>query len=91
MATLASLSKFCTYLAKPTIQTCFRVPKRNLNLLEYQSKKLLEESGVAIQNFRILEGKKDADVLKDFSTYCNILFAVTALDNKIELTGVYFD
>uniref|UniRef100_UPI0020FFCCFA succinate--CoA ligase [GDP-forming] subunit beta, mitochondrial n=1 Tax=Anopheles coluzzii TaxID=1518534 RepID=UPI0020FFCCFA len=66
MAALASLSKFCKHLAKPTIQTCFRVPKRNLNLLEYQSKKLLEESGVAIQNFRILEGKKDADVLKDF-------------------------
>jgi hypothetical protein len=37
--------------------------------LEYQSKKLLEESGCSIQNFRILEGIKDAKVLDDFSKY----------------------
>lgn len=67
MAALASLSKVCSRLAKPTLQAGLKIPSRNLNLLEYQSKKLLEESGVAIQNFRILEGKKDADVLKDFN------------------------
>ncbi|KFB52375.1 AGAP004352-PA-like protein [Anopheles sinensis] len=67
MAALASLSKVCRRLAKPTLQAGLKIPSRNLNLLEYQSKKLLEESGVAIQNFRILEGKKDADVLKDFN------------------------
>lgn len=33
--------------------------RRFLNLLEYQSKGLLEESGVAIQRFRVLEGSKD--------------------------------
>ncbi|XP_058129036.1 succinate--CoA ligase [GDP-forming] subunit beta, mitochondrial isoform X1 [Anopheles ziemanni] len=67
MAALASLSKVCSRLAKPALQAGLKIPSRNLNLLEYQSKKLLEESGVAIQNFRILEGKKDADVLKDFN------------------------
>ncbi|XP_053695017.1 succinate--CoA ligase [GDP-forming] subunit beta, mitochondrial [Sabethes cyaneus] len=46
-----------------TLQT----PVRNLNLLEYQSKKLLAESGVAIQAFRVLEGKKDEAILKDFN------------------------
>ncbi|XP_035782731.1 succinate--CoA ligase [GDP-forming] subunit beta, mitochondrial-like [Anopheles albimanus] len=67
---LASLSKVCARLAKQQQQqqrSGLSIPKRYLNLLEYQSKKLLEESGVAIQNFRILEGKKDADVLKDFN------------------------
>uniref|UniRef100_A0A2M4BP07 Succinate--CoA ligase [GDP-forming] subunit beta, mitochondrial n=1 Tax=Anopheles marajoara TaxID=58244 RepID=A0A2M4BP07_9DIPT len=69
---LASLSKVCSRLAKQQQQLQKRsgllsIPKRYLNLLEYQSKKLLEESGVAIQNFRILEGKQDADVLKDFN------------------------
>lgn len=42
-------------------------PKRNLNLLEYQSKSLLQESGVAIQEFRVLDGKEDAQNLADFS------------------------
>lgn len=41
--------------------------KRDLNLLEYQSKSLLQESGVAIQEFRVLEGKQDAQNLADFS------------------------
>ncbi|XP_055587482.1 succinate--CoA ligase [GDP-forming] subunit beta, mitochondrial [Uranotaenia lowii] len=53
------------WLRGGTVQN--RVLKRNLNLLEYQSKKLLEESGVAIQAFRVLEGKKDENLLKDFS------------------------
>lgn len=44
-----------------------KISARNLNLLEYQSKKLLAESGVAIQAFRVLEGKKDEHVLKDFN------------------------
>lgn len=40
---------------------------RQLNLLEYQSKNLLQESGVAIQNFRILDGTgKDKNALNDF-------------------------
>lgn len=46
---------------------------RNLNLLEYQSKKLLDEGGVAIQKFRVLESKNDGKVLEDFSKkyFCN--------------------
>lgn len=43
--------------------------KRHLNLLEYQSKKLLDEAGVAIQKFRVLESNKDQKVLEDFSKY----------------------
>lgn len=42
---------------------------RRLNLLEYQSKGLLQESGVAIQTFRVLEGKQDEADLNDFSKY----------------------
>lgn len=47
----------------------FQMPTqvRNLNLLEYQSKKLLDEGGVAIQKFRILDAKNDGKVLEDFS------------------------
>lgn len=51
---------------KPFLQT-LNLSARHLNLLEYQSKKLLAESGVAIQAFRVLEGKKDEGVLKDFN------------------------
>lgn len=42
---------------------------RRLNLLEYQSKGLLQESGVAIQTFRVLEGKQDEQDLNDFSKF----------------------
>lgn len=46
----------------------FKSQKRFLNLLEYQSKGLLEESGVAIQRFRVLEGgQDDLKVLDQFS------------------------
>lgn len=44
----------------------FQCQTRNLNLLEYQSKALLQESDVAIQAFRVLGGKKDQAVLNDF-------------------------
>lgn len=40
---------------------------RHLNLLEYQSKNLLDEAGVAIQKFRLLESKNDLKALDDFS------------------------
>lgn len=67
MSTLA-LSKLSSSIA---FQRAFRNPLktyvRKLNLLEYQSKKLLAESGVAIQAFRVLEGEKDKDALKDFN------------------------
>lgn len=40
---------------------------RHLNLLEYQSKELLDEAGVAIQKFRVLESKGDQKRLDDFN------------------------
>lgn len=39
---------------------------RHLNLLEYQSKGLLQESNVAIQAFRVVESNKDEKALNDF-------------------------
>lgn len=50
---------------KVFFQTNFQ-QRRHLNLLEYQSKVLLQESGVAIQAFRVLEGKNDENKLNDF-------------------------
>ncbi|XP_076033897.1 succinyl-coenzyme A synthetase beta subunit, GDP-forming [Oratosquilla oratoria] len=38
----------------------YRVPIRKLNLLEYQSKVLLENHGVTIQKFRILDSREEA-------------------------------
>ncbi|XP_058058204.1 succinate--CoA ligase [GDP-forming] subunit beta, mitochondrial [Anopheles bellator] len=67
MASLTFLLKVYPHLIRPNLHTVYKNPKRYLNLLEYQSKKLLEESGVAIQNFRILEGKQDADLLSGFN------------------------
>lgn len=56
--------------------------KRHLNLLEYQSKSLLQESGVAIQEFRVVEGKNDEKNLKDFSKFvvdCLICIPLSSL------------
>jgi hypothetical protein len=36
---------------------------RNLNLLEYQSKALLESSGVAIQKFRVVQNVEEVKQL----------------------------
>ncbi|XP_039445890.1 succinate--CoA ligase [GDP-forming] subunit beta, mitochondrial [Culex pipiens pallens] len=65
MTSLAQLSR--VYPRLLAVRKAAVVASRNLNLLEYQSKKLLEQSGVAIQAFRVLEGRKDEDVLKDFN------------------------
>lgn len=65
MTSLAQLSRVYSKLLMRKSLTY--ASSRSLNLLEYQSKKLLEQSGVAIQAFRVLEGRKDEDVLKDFN------------------------
>lgn len=66
--TSLALSKLSAKLLarKPFLQS-LNLSARHLNLLEYQSKKLLAESGVAIQAFRVLKGKKDESVLQDFN------------------------
>lgn len=64
MTSLALLSRV---YSKLLTRKALPYQTRNLNLLEYQSKKLLEQSGVAIQAFRVLEGRKDEAVLKDFN------------------------
>lgn len=44
------------------------VPVRRLNLLEYQSKELLRDSGVSVQNFTIVDDiKKTVPALKTLS------------------------
>lgn len=67
MTSLALLSRVYSKLLVHKTLANQIVTSRNLNLLEYQSKKLLEQSGVAIQAFRVLEGRKDEAVLKDFN------------------------
>lgn len=79
--TSLALSKLSAKLLarRPFLQT-LNLSARHLNLLEYQSKKLLAESGVAIQAFRVLEGKKDESVLKDFSKYLTYLPCIDCTD-----------
>lgn len=67
MTSLALCRLSAKLLARKPFHSALKISARNLNLLEYQSKKLLAESGVAIQAFRVLEGKKDENVLKDFN------------------------
>lgn len=45
--------------------------RRSLNLLEYQSKSLLQESGVAIQEFCVLDGIEQNNIenLNNFSKF----------------------
>lgn len=56
-----------TSLLRAAVSRVPRVPARHLNLLEYQSKQLLDESKVAIQAFRLIENKDDKKKLDDFS------------------------
>lgn len=46
-----------------------QIQRRYLNLLEYQSKALLQESGVAIQEFCVLDGTNGTNTknLQNFS------------------------
>lgn len=67
MTSLALSRLSAKLLARKPFHSTLNISARNLNLLEYQSKKLLAESGIAIQAFRVLEGKKDENVLKDFN------------------------
>ena len=40
-----------------------QVPRRNLNLLEYQSKGLLQDFDVTVQKFRVATNSKDAEAI----------------------------
>lgn len=44
--------------------------QRQLNLLEYQSKKLLQENNVNIQNFRVVDSAVDLKALQGFGKLC---------------------
>uniref|UniRef100_A0A1L8E0V7 Succinate--CoA ligase [GDP-forming] subunit beta, mitochondrial n=1 Tax=Nyssomyia neivai TaxID=330878 RepID=A0A1L8E0V7_9DIPT len=64
MSSFALRATFCRQLLPKfkAFQTC----GRNLSLLEYQSKQLLDDAGVSIQKFRMLAAKNDAEQLRDF-------------------------
>lgn len=52
-----------------TSKVSFFLQKRSLNLLEYQSKNLLREHGVAVQNFVVVDQKTNLNELEKFR--CN--------------------
>ena len=44
------------------------MPVRWLNLQEYQSKKLMQDNGITVQQFRVASNKEEArNITKDFS------------------------
>lgn len=48
------------------------VQARNLNLMEYQSKNLLDQHHVCVQKFKIVENNEQAKtVAKDFRNFSN--------------------
>jgi len=51
------------------------VPKRNFNLMEYQSKDILSKAGVAVQKFVVVNNKAEiSKKVNSFSkSYCNHL------------------
>lgn len=62
-----------------------------MNLLEYQSKRLLENAGVAIQAFRVVDANNGTEALRDFSKsnpssrsethYCGSKFEILISEN----------
>ena len=45
---------------RPPLQSTWLSPRRWLNLQEYQSKKLMQESGVAVQRFYVADTASEA-------------------------------
>lgn len=75
---------FAIHIFKVTLN-----PRRNLNLQEYQSKSLLQESGVAIQEFRVLGGRQDAKNLADFSKSAGVPQSLFLSVMFIEILQMY--
>lgn len=48
-------------------------PSRNLNLQEFQSKKIMEDHGIAIQKFRVAESIEDAKKIAQTFKVCLIM------------------
>merc|ERR1711981_706140 len=63
---MLKLTSAMTFLRRPAAYA-LRQPKRNLNLLEYQSKGLLQEYDVTVQKFRVASTAEEAiNIPKDF-------------------------
>lgn len=75
--------KFYYYFAYYALQV-LKNQRRYLNLLEYQSKALLQDSGVAIQEFCVLDGVHgdNTKCLQNFSNYFFFSFFRLIFVNK---------
>merc|ERR1712066_808709 len=64
---MSKMLKSMTFLHRPAVLGLQQQPKRNLNLLEYQSKGLLQEYDVTVQKFRVASTAEEAiNIPKDF-------------------------
>lgn len=52
------------------------VAVRNLNLQEYQSKQLMNENGITVQNFRIASNVNEAEEISHSLRECTVCFLV---------------
>ena len=58
------MSSFASRLFLRTSKAAhIQVPRRNLNLLEYQAKGLLQDYEVTVQKFRVAANAKDAEAI----------------------------
>merc|ERR1712066_1105387 len=64
---MSKMLKSMTFLHRPAVLGLQQQPKRNLNLLEYQSKGLLQNYDVTVQKFRVASTAEEAmKIPKDF-------------------------
>lgn len=77
------IKKFIIIFAYYAVQV-LKNQRRYLNLLEYQSKALLQDSGVAIQEFCVLDGVQgdNTKCLQNFSNYFFFSFFRLIFVNK---------
>ena len=60
MSKMLKLTPSMTFLRRPAVLGLQQQPKRNLNLLEYQSKGLLQNYDVTVQKFRVASTAEEA-------------------------------
>ena len=79
---MLKLTSAMTFLRRPSAYA-LRQPKRNLNLLEYQSKGLLQEYDVTVQKFRVASTAEEAiNIPKDFP--CKEYVYTFTIQNKTQ-------
>ena len=95
---MLKLTSAMTFLRRPSAYA-LRQPKRNLNLLEYQSKGLLQEYDVTVQKFRVASTAEEAiNIPKDFPCKEYVIKAQVLaggrgkghFDNGFKVSGLVF-